>query len=336
MAGVRTHATFFAKRTSSSSGSGPVAEAVVPGRRDHDPLAALPGEAVGGAVGGVGAAHAGLLERAAYRARGPGAGRAPPRGRGAATSRAAASRAARCRHREGQDHHPGAPRGRLAGPRPRPRGRPRAGRAGSGSGGCGGRSGRESGKTSSARPAASRYRRDAWRPEAARPARTSRKPYSRTVRPAAHPGAWQHEVLGVGHHRHVRPEDAAQRLVQARQRSPRGARSSSRRGRPPGRCGWPRRRAARATTEGALAATSGTRAQQEEQPAASRPREHPGSGGGHRGRRHEVRPQGEAPRTARASGACRGAAAPSRVAGGAARRSAAVRRTSPQSTRVVG
>ena len=65
IAGVSTQATFFAKRTSSRSGSGQCRKRSFQGWRGHDPLPALPRETVGGAVGGVGVAHAAGLERLA-------------------------------------------------------------------------------------------------------------------------------------------------------------------------------------------------------------------------------------------------------------------------------
>ena len=132
------------------------------------------------------------------------------------------------------------------------------------------------------------------------------------MRPAAQPGRVEHEVLGVGDDRHVRAEDAAERLVQPRQRSPRGARASSRRG----SATWTMR-VASASRERARPQRARSPPRAARAPRASsrrRPRERaraPRPGRRHGARRHEVRPEREAREEARAAGACRAAADPS-------------------------
>ncbi len=111
--------------------------------------------------------------------------------------------------------------------------------------------------------------------------------------PRGPPRRVQHEVLGVGDDGHVRPEDAAERLVQPRNDLPE---VGEHRLVPVGHLHDARRLgvAEGARPQGRARGDERHERPEQQAPPASRPRDHPGAGGHDRARRHEVRPEREA------------------------------------------
>ena len=186
------------------------------------------------------------------------------------------------------------------------------------------------GKARRARPAARNSRTAGWPRCAARPARIEQDAVEQDERRGDPAGAREHEVLGVGDHRDVGAENAAERLVQPRQDA---AEVLERRLLPVGHLHDPsglRRRARPATTGARWRPRSGTTAHRRMRPPSARADEDPEARRGHGARRHEVRPQREAGAAAPAGRACRAAAGPA-PRRGAAPPAPRVRSTTPHS-----